>query len=75
MKHSAHIAMVSIPAHGHVNPSLEVIRTLVGRGHRVTYANAPSFGDVVRGTGAELKPYESTLPGRTRAGATIRSTG
>jgi MGT family glycosyltransferase len=57
----AHIAMVSIPAHGHVNPSLEVIRELVARGHRVTYANGPSFGDVVRGTGAELKAYESTL--------------
>ncbi|MFC6019353.1 macrolide family glycosyltransferase [Plantactinospora solaniradicis] len=63
MERRTHIAMVSIPAHGHVNPSLEVIRALVGRGHRVTYANAPSFGDVVRSTGAELKPYESTLPG------------
>ncbi|CAM5293368.1 Macrolide-inactivating glycosyltransferase OS=Streptomyces tendae OX=1932 GN=mgt PE=3 SV=1 [Streptomyces tendae] len=34
----AHIAMFSIAAHGHVNPSLEVIRELVARGHRVTYA-------------------------------------
>ncbi|MGX6600844.1 macrolide family glycosyltransferase [Micromonosporaceae bacterium Da 78-11] len=60
-----HIAMVSIPFPGHVNPSLEVIRTLVARGHRVTYANAPSFGDVVRAAGAELKPYDSTLPSGT----------
>jgi len=60
---TAHLAMISIPAHGHVNPSLDVIRTLVERGHRVTYANAPSFGDVVRGVGAEFKPYRSTLPG------------
>jgi MGT family glycosyltransferase len=59
----SHIAMVSIPAHGHVNPSLEVIRALVARGHRVTYANDPSFGEVIRGTGAELKPYVSALPG------------
>src|SRR6185312_3413349 len=58
----AHIAMVSIPFHGHVNPSLEVVRELARRGHRVTYANAASFGDVVRGAGAELKPYASTLP-------------
>ncbi|MBG0565036.1 glycosyl transferase [Actinoplanes sp. NEAU-A11] len=56
-----HIAIVSIPAHGHVNPSLEIVRTLVARGHRVTYANDPSFADPVRGSGAELKPYESTL--------------
>ncbi len=58
----AHIAMVSIPFPGHVNPSLEVIRALVARGHRVTYANAPSFAEVIAGTGAELKPYVSTLP-------------
>ncbi|MEU4423478.1 macrolide family glycosyltransferase [Actinoplanes sp. NPDC024001] len=57
-----HIAMVSIPAHGHVNPSLEIVRTLVARGHRVTYANATSFAGTVQGAGAELKPYESTLP-------------
>ncbi|MFI6761318.1 macrolide family glycosyltransferase [Micromonospora sp. NPDC050417] len=57
-----HIAMVSIPFHGHVNPSLEIIRTLVQRGHRVTYANDPAFADVIEGTGAELRPYESTLP-------------
>ncbi|MEV6344366.1 macrolide family glycosyltransferase [Actinoplanes sp. NPDC051851] len=58
----AHIAMVSIPAHGHVNPSLEIIRTLAARGHRVTYANAASFAGVVEGTGAELRPYASKLP-------------
>jgi MGT family glycosyltransferase len=58
----AHIAMVSIPAPGHVNPSLEIIRELVSRGHRVTYANDPAWAETVRGVGAELVPYESTLP-------------
>jgi MGT family glycosyltransferase len=58
----AHIAMVSIPEPGHVNPSLEVIRELVRRGHRVTYANDPAYGEIVAGAGAELKPYRSTLP-------------
>ncbi|RYZ42164.1 MAG: glycosyl transferase [Myxococcaceae bacterium] len=62
MPRRAHIAMVSIPAHGHVNPSLELIRELVSRGHRVTYANDASFADVIAGTGAELVPYRSTLP-------------
>ncbi|GAA4010895.1 macrolide-inactivating glycosyltransferase [Streptomyces plumbiresistens] len=59
----AHIAMFSIAAHGHVNPSLEVIRELVARGHRVTYAIPPVFADKVAGTGAEVKPWNSTLPG------------
>ena len=58
----AHIAMVSIPAPGHVNPSREVIRTLVARGHRVTYANDPAYADEVRGMGAEFVPCASTLP-------------
>lgn len=62
MRRRAHIAMVSIPAHGHVHPSLEVIRELVRRGHRVTYANDAAFADVIRETGAELVPYPSTLP-------------
>jgi MGT family glycosyltransferase len=58
----AHIAMFSIAAHGHVNPSLEVIRELVARGHRVTYAVPPAFADKVAATGAEVKPWHSTLP-------------
>ncbi len=59
----AHIAMFSIAAHGHVNPSIEVIRELVARGHRVTYAIPPAFAEKVAETGAEPVPYTSTLPG------------
>jgi MGT family glycosyltransferase len=58
----AHIAMVSIPAPGHVNPGLEIIRELVARGHHVTYANDPAWAETVREVGAELVPYGSTLP-------------
>ncbi|MER6301516.1 macrolide family glycosyltransferase [Kitasatospora sp. NPDC001539] len=60
--HPAHILMVSIPAHGHVNPSLAVIAELVARGHRVSYVNAPRFREVVESTGAGFVPYPSTLP-------------
>nr|WP_184761772.1 glycosyltransferase [Streptomyces albaduncus] len=63
MTSPAHIAMFSIAAHGHVNPSLEVIRELVARGHRVTYAIPPVFAEKVAGTGAEPRPWNSTLPG------------
>lgn len=62
----AHIAMVSIPAPGHVNPSLEIIRELVARGHRVTYANDVSMAPVIEATGAEFRPYLSSLPGVNR---------
>lgn len=66
----AHLAMVSIPAPGHVNPSLEVIRRLVERGHRVTYVNDPSFREAIEATGAELAPYGSVLPRTNHAGRT-----
>ncbi|MEV8225860.1 macrolide-inactivating glycosyltransferase [Streptomyces sp. NPDC079167] len=58
----AHIAMFSIAAHGHVNPSLEVIRELVVRGHRVSYAIPASFAEKVAETGAEPVIYTSVLP-------------
>ncbi|MFE0176621.1 macrolide-inactivating glycosyltransferase [Streptomyces sp. NPDC059002] len=58
----AHIAMFSIAAHGHVNPSLEVIRELVARGHRVTYAIPHHFEEKVAETGAEPRLYTTTLP-------------
>ncbi|WUT60757.1 macrolide-inactivating glycosyltransferase [Streptomyces sp. NBC_00683] len=58
----AHIAMFSIAAHGHVNPSLEVIRELVARGYRVSYAIPASFADKVAATGAEPVIYTSVLP-------------
>ncbi|MER6091204.1 macrolide-inactivating glycosyltransferase [Streptomyces bluensis] len=59
---TSHIAMFSIAAHGHVNPSLEVIRELVTRGHRVTYAIPPVFAEKVAATGAEPRLWHSTLP-------------
>lgn len=54
--------MFSIAAHGHVNPSLEVIRELVARGHRVSYAIPAAFAEKVAATGAEPVIYTSTLP-------------
>ncbi|MBM7055746.1 macrolide-inactivating glycosyltransferase [Streptomyces sp. RHZ10] len=58
----AHIAMFSIAAHGHVNPSLDVIRELVDRGHRVSYAIPAAFAEKVAATGAEPVIWTSTLP-------------
>jgi MGT family glycosyltransferase len=58
----AHIAMVGIPAVSHVLPGLEIIRELVARGHRVTYANDKAVADLIAPTGAELVTYVSGLP-------------
>ncbi|MGW6696729.1 macrolide family glycosyltransferase [Nocardia sp. NPDC055049] len=58
----AHIAMIGIPIVSHVLPSLEVIRELVARGHRVTYANDPAVADLITEAGAELIACTSMLP-------------
>ncbi|MFF3176551.1 macrolide family glycosyltransferase [Streptomyces sp. NPDC057900] len=58
----AHIAMVGVSAVSHVLPSLEVIRELVARGHRVTYANGPMVAERIEATGAELVPCGTVLP-------------
>ncbi|WP_043266770.1 macrolide family glycosyltransferase [Streptomyces sp. CT34] len=60
--HPSHIAMFSVAAHGHVRPNLGVIRELVERGHRVAYAVPPAFADLVAATGAEPRPWTTTLP-------------
>lgn len=57
--HAAHIAVFSIPSRSRVNASLEIIRELVARGHRVTYAIPEDFAETVASTGAEPKPYVS----------------
>ncbi|MER7842606.1 macrolide family glycosyltransferase [Kitasatospora sp. NPDC096077] len=62
MPRPAHIAMVNIPAHGHVNPSLDVIRELVSRGHRVSYVNDPAFAEPIEATGAAFVPHQTGLP-------------
>ncbi len=62
--------MFSIAAHGHVNPSLEVIRELVARGHRVSYAVPASFAAKVAETGAT----PSSTPRRSRP-TTTRTPG
>jgi MGT family glycosyltransferase len=62
----AHIVMVTVGAHGHVNPSLPVLTELVQRGHRVTAAVPAAFAATVASTGAIPLVYESLLPDDTR---------
>lgn len=57
---SKHFAVVSAPAHGHVNPTLPLVRELVHRGHRVTYPVSEPFRAAVTGAGADFVE----VPGR-----------
>ncbi|MBV8932530.1 MAG: glycosyl transferase [Kutzneria sp.] len=49
---SKHLAFVSVPAYGHVNPTLPLVEELVARGHRVSYATGSELLPAVREAGA-----------------------
>ena len=52
----------SIPAHGHTNPTIEVVRALTQRGHRVRYYSFEPFRARIEGAGAEFIPCDDALP-------------
>lgn len=58
----ATIAYVGLPAHGHTNPSLPVMRELVRRGHPVRYYNGASFREKVAPTGVEFRALPEPMP-------------
>ncbi|MEK7328316.1 MAG: macrolide family glycosyltransferase, partial [Chloroflexota bacterium] len=48
----------NIPAHGHTNPTLPLVKELVRRGERVIYYNAEPFRAKVEETGAAFRAYD-----------------
>ncbi|MEM7332792.1 MAG: macrolide family glycosyltransferase [Chloroflexota bacterium] len=55
----AKIAYVGLPAHGHTNPTLPVMKALVSRGHEVLYFNGETFRQKVAPTGVRFCPFPS----------------
>lgn len=56
------IFFFSIPAHGHVNPTLPVVRELVSRGHRVIYYETEAFREKIEAAGAQFIPVDAYMP-------------
>lgn len=52
---------LSLPLHGHTNPSLPVVRALVERGDAVTYYSAAAFAIKVEEAGALYRPYRNAF--------------
>lgn len=48
---------LSLPLHGHTNPSLPLVRELVGRGDEILYYSANLFASKIEQTGASYRPY------------------
>ncbi|ACV22174.1 Oleandomycin glycosyltransferase [Slackia heliotrinireducens] len=51
-----------IPAHGHTNPTMEVVRELTRRGHEVRYYSFEEFRAKIEGAGAQFVACDSFLP-------------
>ena len=43
----SNIVFFGIPAHGHTNPTLEVVKELTGRGHQVWYYSYEMFREKI----------------------------
>ena len=56
-----HIAVVSLGAFGHVNPTLSPVTELIRRGVRVTYFSTENFRKIVEPTGAKFVAVPSWM--------------
>jgi UDP:flavonoid glycosyltransferase YjiC (YdhE family) len=55
------IVFAEMPAYGHVNPSLPVVRELVRRGEQVIYDNTEEFRPQIEQAGATFHPYPAGI--------------
>lgn len=69
---TAHIAIFVFPDFGHFNPTLQIARHLVRRGHRVTYVIDEAYRPAVTSVGAALAGYRSVRR-RLSAGSHVQS--
>lgn len=56
------IFFFSLPAHGHVNPTLPLVRELTSRGHRVLYYDVEAFREKIEAAGAQFVPIDAYMP-------------
>lgn len=58
-----HLAVISLGAFGHINPTLSFVTELVKRSVRVTYFTTEDFRSIIEGTGAKFVPMKSWMAG------------
>lgn len=56
------VVFFSIPAHGHTNPTIEVVRGLTSRGHQVWYYSFEEFREKIEGAGAKYRSCDDYIP-------------
>lgn len=56
------IVFFSIAAHGHTNPTIEIVRALTHRGHSVRYYSYEMFRERIEAAGAVFIPCDTYMP-------------
>lgn len=51
------VLFLSVPAHGHVNPTLGLVNELIKQGEEITYFCEENFREKIEKTGAKFKSY------------------
>ncbi|AMM92978.1 glycosyltransferase [Peribacillus simplex] len=59
------VLMINIPAEGHVNPTLGVVKALIDRGDSVHYVTTEEFKERIEGLGANVYLHPNHLKGLT----------
>lgn len=54
------ILILNISAHGHVNPTIKLVKDLISLGNKVTYYSTEDFREKIEGAGATFKSYKHT---------------
>jgi MGT family glycosyltransferase len=52
------VIFFSIPAHGHINPTIALVKELVNSGETITYYSSIAFKDLIISTGAKYEEYK-----------------
>lgn len=52
---------LSLPLHGHINPSLPLVGELVRRGDDIVYYSTEAFANQIEQTGARYRPYRNAF--------------
>lgn len=60
-KRQPHVAIFNCAEHGHVNPTLGMVKELVARGYRVSYTTSAEFAPLVTACGALPVLFEPTF--------------
>ena len=56
----ARALIITLPAYGHVNPTIPLARELVAQGEEVIYCLPPQYQPAIQSSGAALLPYTIT---------------